>query len=1446
MKTYTFSFVAVMLMCFSSFSIQAQTTVNYTTAGTDQFIVPAGVTSIDIEVWGAGGCGGKRTSTGRAGGGGGGAYSKTTAFSVNPSDIIYINVGAGGDGSAASPTAGGDSWTSVNITVPTNLSEGVLAKGGGSVPNNTVDGANGGDASAGIGALKFSGGKGFTVSGTTNSGGGSSAGTAANGNDATGLNGATAPTGGGNGGNGNSGTGSAPGSPGAAPGGGGGAARSTTNNIANGGNGGTGKVSITYTTGGPATSITTSAISGSPFCVTASTGASVNVPFTTTGTFGGSNTFTAQLSNASGSFASFTTIGSGTSSPISATIPVGTTAGTGYRIRVVADDPVTTGTDNGANLTIVAAPENITALSGSSGDTEVPLSWSNPTNCFNEILVVASTSSIGGPPSGSYTANANYGSGTALLGGFVVYSGTGNNVTITGLTNGTLYYFKVFTLFGSDWNAGVQTSITPVEPPDPGDVLIGWDLAGAASNAVSNTAIYFANGIAVAPTSGVLTRGSGLTTAPGTDRFSARNFPPGSSINDAVAANSYFTFSVTPDAGYLINFSFFNFTFVKGNATSSPDKLLLRTSTDGFSTFQSFGEIDLANTTNAQFISIITPGLINISTPIEFRLYGYDASNDLSSGSFFDNASSLNAPYDVAVLGTAIPNTWTGNINSTWNEGDNWSIGTEPNLNMDALIPDVSLASNNFPIVSGVLNFAVKNISIESGAFITYSNVAILEVYGDFENEGIADFTTGELRLKGSDKTISGNLNVGILNIQGNTTIQPGSQVNVYEILQLENGQLTTNNSITLKSSAAKTAFVQDFGTGFTGNMNAGNNQLTIERYVPAGGVNNFHYIGSATGNKASIWADDFTNGATTANDGTKVTPKPDCDPLSLAAGSVYGNLFTYDESKVSTCYLDGWHVRTTNADADRGLGFAARINGGVILDETGAYSKANVPMNILTITSSNQVATSKGFHLVANPFFAPINWRAMAALPTNNNVDGTAYVYNPVTGTYKEYNIITGDTIIASNMAFFVNGLSGTSFNLLFDASTRITSGNQLFLRQEEPYDYLLKIKAESGNKSNETRIVFGEHFSDGYDNGYDAVKLLSSHGIPSVYTLDAENKRRGIEALGIPTELRTVPLGLLVPGAGGSYTLTFEGIEDFPTTSIVWLEDLKTGTIQYLRQSNTYTFSHQPTDNPDRFLLHFAPELQVATLAANCNGQNGIIQLVQSGGIEWSMRIKNASNMMLASLTFEGQQNFENLSPGIYTLELTHSVSGYSTSVQVEVNGLTPVEASILTSENLVYENEIILFEAQATGATDYEWSLGDGNIISGQATFAHAYAMEGMYEVTLTVLNSECQTMSSQMITVSKQEISTSVYETTAGEIKVYASGNEIFIKQNQMPVLMVTSLEIYNNIGQRIFQERDTELGYNQIKTIRLNVSAGVYFIKIHSNENEYVTKLRIQD
>ncbi|AFM02904.1 fibronectin type III domain-containing protein [Bernardetia litoralis DSM 6794] len=98
--------------------------------------------------------------------------------------------------------------------------------------------------------------------------------------------------------------------------------------------------------------VTLGTITPTTYCA----GTSISVPYTTSGTFGSINEFTAQLSDATGSFTTPTVTASGTS-PISLAIPSGATAGTTYKVRVISTQPNATSAET--TITINAAP-NVT------------------------------------------------------------------------------------------------------------------------------------------------------------------------------------------------------------------------------------------------------------------------------------------------------------------------------------------------------------------------------------------------------------------------------------------------------------------------------------------------------------------------------------------------------------------------------------------------------------------------------------------------------------------------------------------------------------------------------------------------------------------------------------------------------------------------------------------------------------------------------------------------------------------------------------------------------------------------------------------------------------------------------------------------------------------------------------------------------------------------------
>ncbi|MEI6061487.1 MAG: G8 domain-containing protein, partial [Bacteroidota bacterium] len=144
-------------------------------------------------------------------------------------------------------------------------------------------------------------------------------------------------------------------------------------------------------------SITTGSITPTSYCP----GSAVSVPFTITGPFTSGNVFTAQLSDASGSFTSPTTIGtltSVTAGTIGAVIPTGQSVGSGYRIRVVSNTPLVIGSNNGTDI-VLAVPTIIATYPGSQcGSGAVTLTAVASIGTINWYAALSGGSSLGTGP----------------------------------------------------------------------------------------------------------------------------------------------------------------------------------------------------------------------------------------------------------------------------------------------------------------------------------------------------------------------------------------------------------------------------------------------------------------------------------------------------------------------------------------------------------------------------------------------------------------------------------------------------------------------------------------------------------------------------------------------------------------------------------------------------------------------------------------------------------------------------------------------------------------------------------------------------------------------------------------------------------------------------------------------------------------------------------------
>ncbi|MFD2718219.1 T9SS type A sorting domain-containing protein [Hymenobacter monticola] len=239
-------------------------------------------------------------------------------------------------------------------------------------------------------------------------------------------------------------------------------------------------------------------------------GSAIAVPYTVTaGGVNGGNTFTVQLSNASGSFASPVSIGSLSSSAASGTvaavIPTSTPAGSGYRVRVVADNPAAVGSDNGANLTIGALTYAWTG--GVSTD------WFNGANwSCGQVPTATSVVTI---PSGASFYPVVTGSTAALALNLTIASGaTFTNNGIFNLYGNVTVNGTVVASSTSSWyfTGGITQFIYGTNPLQVGNLYISSGSTLTMNNVLNVYANWYNNGTFVGgPLYNVYFNGAGGT-----------------------------------------------------------------------------------------------------------------------------------------------------------------------------------------------------------------------------------------------------------------------------------------------------------------------------------------------------------------------------------------------------------------------------------------------------------------------------------------------------------------------------------------------------------------------------------------------------------------------------------------------------------------------------------------------------------------------------------------------------------------------------------------------------------------------------------------------------------------------------------------------------------------------------------------------------------------------
>ncbi len=306
----------------------------------------------------------------------------------------------------------------------------------------------------------------------------------------------------------------------------------------------------------------------------------------------------------------------------------------------------------------------------------------------------------------------------------------------------------------------------------------------------------------------------------------------------------------------------------------------------------------------------------------------------------------------------------------------------------------------------------MNDLFIAEGATLN-TGANTLTITGDIENDGTLNASNTEIIAQGDiPHIITGNaFEVARLNLDTNngSALTLDAPLTINELLTLTDGELRTNNNLTLSSSATQSAMIDQVVSGtVTGTM-------TIERFVPARRA--FRFVSSPVTTSTTIRENWQENGSSDPGFGTHITGSTTGEDGFDTTPSGNPSLFTYDNSAVTPALtpIANTDVNTLTA----GEAYLLFVRGDRTIDVT---SNSAVPTDTRlrvngTITTGTETITGTdinhnagSFNLVGNPYQATVDMNSIVAGATNVNTN-QYYVWDATLGARGAYVtvILTG-----------------------------------------------------------------------------------------------------------------------------------------------------------------------------------------------------------------------------------------------------------------------------------------------------------------------------------------------------------------------------------------------------------------------------------------------------
>ena len=309
--------------------------------------------------------------------------------------------------------------------------------------------------------------------------------------------------------------------------------------------------------------------------------------------------------------------------------------------------------------------------------------------------------------------------------------------------------------------------------------------------------------------------------------------------------------------------------------------------------------------------------------------------------------------------------------------------------------------------------------------------------------------------------------------------------------------------------------------------------------------------------------------------------------------GSTSNRVWSYNEvSKQYTEVTDG------NSLLTGGTGYVHRRNDNNLFtfSATGANGLRGTDLTLSGLTRTS--GSSVGFHLIANPYMAYLDWEAV----TSSNIEPTYYIRSngsnnisaliSCNSSNDQYVSTAGVLIdeytdvryIAPLQSIWVRvGPNSGTGSLSMTRSMLSHQANNPGLKNTTAFPTLARVNLVDGPRFDQLLVFMNEYMTNAVDQ-YDSEKMFVS-GAPQIYTM-AAGKKLVMNGLNSNKKKISVPLYLELP-TSKVYELQLANynLED----GLILLEDKQEGTIQDFTINDTYAFYANSGVLQNRFVLHF-----------------------------------------------------------------------------------------------------------------------------------------------------------------------------------------------------------------------------------------------------------------